>query len=348
VGDIQMTEYNEFALLPTGIGSLPHLNAREACRIVLENFGEIPFWPQLPKLGFQENMYAQFAYDLPGVQIDFEGKKISADSETKLPNEIDGFYEKLSKDELTYDRKYFSGLYSMLENKEELAEAKAVKGHITGPISLGLQIFDSSSDKPIIYDELYREIMVKTLNTKIRLQENILKSVNERVIIFCDEPSLSLFGTPFLNLSREEIVDALSEVYKNASCLKGIHCCGNPDWSMILELPVDVVSFDAYSYSERFMLYTKELEEFIASDKTIAFGIVPSVEDDFKLEDLNSLAGKFDAIVKRFVRKDISEKEVLKNALITSSCGLTSIGIDNIEKNIRLTRELSELLRERY
>jgi methionine synthase II (cobalamin-independent) len=343
-----MTEHPEFSLMPTGIGSLPYLDAREACKIVLENFSGVPFWPQLPKLGFQENMYAQFAYDLPGVLIDFEGKKITADSETKLPNEIDDFYEKLGADKLTYDSKYFSGLYSMLENKERLAEAKALKGHVTGPISLGLQIMDSTSDKPIIYDELYREIIVKTLNSKIRLQENILKSVNDQVIIFCDEPSLTLFGTPFLNLSREEIVVALTEIYKNVNCLKGIHCCGNPDWSMVLELPVDVVSFDAYSYSERFILYIKELKEFIDSDKAIAFGIVPSIEDDFMLEDLNSLVNKFDAMVKRFVKKDISEKDVLKNALITSSCGLAPLGMEHIEKNIRLTRELSEALREHY
>jgi methionine synthase II (cobalamin-independent) len=343
-----MTEHPEFALMPTGIGSLPYLEANKACRIVLDHFNETPFWPQLPKLGFQENMYAQFAYDLPGIQIDSEGKRISADSETKLSSEIDDFYNKLSADGLTYKKKYYSGLYSMLENKKELAEAEAVKGHITGPISLGMQIFNSTSGKPVIYDELYREIIVKALNNKIRIQENILKPVNERVIIFCDEPSLCLFGTPYLNLSRDEIVVTLTELFKDITCLKGVHCCGNPDWSIILELPIDIVSFDAYSYGERLILYAKEVKEFIARDKAIAFGIVPSVEDDFKVENLNSLVSKFDALLKKFIKKGISEKEILRNALITASCGLANLSIEYTEKNLRLTRELSEKLKERY
>lgn len=343
-----MTEPAEFALLPTGIGSLPHLEAGKACRTILDNFGDMPFWPQLPKLGFKENMYAQFAYDLPGVRIDFEGKKITADSETRLPSEIDGFYEKIEADELAYDKEYFSGLYSMLENREQLAGANVVKGHITGPISLGLQILDRSSEKPIIYDELYRDIIVKALNSKVRLQEEMLKRMNKRVLIFCDEPSLSLYGTPYLNLSREEIVASLIELFKNVNCMKGIHCCGNPDWSMVLEPPVDVVSFDAYSYAERLILYSKELKEFIADGKSIAFGIVPSVEDDFLLEDLSGLAKKFDAMLKEFDGKGIPEEEVLRNGLITSSCGLAGMGMEQIEKNIRLTRELSEVLRKRY
>jgi hypothetical protein len=343
-----MTEHPEFALLPTGIGSLPYLEPGKACRTVLDNFGDVPFWPQLPKRGFQENMYAQFAYDLPGVRIDFEGKKIVADSEKELPTEIDGFFEKVADNKLAYDRKYFSGLYSMLESGERLAGAKVVKGHVTGPISLGLQIMDNSSEKPIIYDELYRDVIVKALNCKVGIQADMLKRLNEQVLIFCDEPSLSLYGTPYLNLSREEIVAALTEVYKNVDCMKGIHCCGNPDWSMVLELPVDVVSFDAYSYSERLILYSKELKEFIADGKSIALGIVPSVEDDFLLEDLNGIIKKFEDMLKEFNRKGIPEKDVLRNGLITSSCGLTGMGMEHIEKNIALTRELSEVLRERY
>jgi hypothetical protein len=172
--------------------------------------------------------------------------------------------------------------------------------------------------------------------------------VNDQVLIICDEPSLSLYGTPFLNLSREEIVAALTEVFKGVDCIKGIHCCGNPDWSMVLELPVDLVSFDAYSYSERLILYSKELKDFVAGGNALAFGIVPSIEDDFRQEDLNGLVHMFDLMLKKFGAKGIPEKDILKNSLITSSCGLAPLGMELIEKNIALTRELSEALRERY
>jgi methionine synthase II (cobalamin-independent) len=338
----------EFALLPTGIGSMPHLNAQEACNIILENFNKIPFWPQLPKLGFKENMYVQFAYDLPGILIDIENKKINADSEMKLPLEIDNFYKKLSADELTYNKEYFSGFYAMLENKAKLVEAKAVKGQITGPISLGLQILDNSSNKSIIYNELYREIIIKALNNKAKLQENILKTVNEQVIIFCDEPSLSMFGTPYLNLSKEEIATALTEVFKDVKCLKGIHCCGNTDWSLLLELPIDIISFDAYNYGERLALYAKELEKFIQRNGILAFGIAPSVEEKFRAENLDTLICKFDTLLKNFAKKGISEKELLEVSILTPSCGLATMCIESAEKALKMTKELAEKLRKRY
>ncbi|MDI6708214.1 MAG: methionine synthase [Candidatus Thermoplasmatota archaeon] len=338
----------DFNLLPTGIGSLPHLNAQEACKVILENFSEIPFWPQLPNLGFKENMHAQFAYDLPGIIVDYDDKKIFADLEKKLGLEIDSFHRKISECTLTYDKEYFSGLSTMLAKKELLRATKAIKGQITGPISLGLQITDSQSGKALLYNELYREIIVKALNEKAKLQERLLKALNKQIIIFFDEPSLCMYGTPYLNLSREEIVNALTSVVKGLSCLKGVHCCGNTDWSMLLKLPIDIISFDAYSYGERLALFTKELKEFIECGGALAFGIVPSVEENFCRESLETLAAKFDSLLKNFVRKGLSQKEFLRASLLTPSCGLAGMSVESAGKALKLTKELSQKLRERY
>ena len=54
----------------TGIGSLPFKDSKYACRLILENFKSIPFWPQLPKRSYREHMYCQFVEGLPGVVID--------------------------------------------------------------------------------------------------------------------------------------------------------------------------------------------------------------------------------------------------------------------------------------
>ena len=345
---IPLTRRPELALLPTGIGSLPHRDPSTACSAVLASFDGIPFWPQLPARGFGENMYAQFASDLPGVSMDFEKKKISADSETRLPVELDGFFKRAADGKLAYDERYFSGLFAMLDKGKELRKAKAVKGQVTGPISLGMQVFEVTSGKPVIYDELYRDIIVKALNSKVRLQEEMLRRTNDRVIVFIDEPSLSLFGTPYLNLSREEIAAALTGVFEGAKCLKGVHCCGNTDWSLLLELPFDLISFDAYGFGDRMTLYAKELKEFVARGGALSFGIVPSTEETLGSEDVTSLAGRFDALLERFVGKGVPGKDLLGSALLTPSCGLAGIGEGSSGKALRMTRELSDLLRRRY
>lgn len=335
----------EFNLLPTGIGSLPHLNADKACELVLENFTELPFWPQLPKLGFRESMYVQFAYDLPCVSIDTEAKKLRVDLESRA-HELESFYEEPSLK--NYDREHFAGFNAMLDKFKSLkTKPKFIKGQLTGPISLGLQLVDSSG-KSILYNKLYFELLVKALNLKAKFQEQKLSIVAKEVIIFFDEPSLSMFGTPYLNLSREEIISALTEVCQGVKCLKGVHCCGNTDWSLILELPIDIISFDAYNYAERLALYSRGIKNFLARGGCLAFGIVPSVEDNFRTESLDSLVSRFEHVLHYFIKKDISEKELLRSSLITPSCGLGTMSAKSAAEALKMTKELAELLRKRY
>jgi hypothetical protein len=70
--------------LATGVGSLPHTDAKEACQFILNNFkNDIIFWPQLVKRSFFENMYVQFSQGLPGVVVDKEKQKIYFDTDKK-------------------------------------------------------------------------------------------------------------------------------------------------------------------------------------------------------------------------------------------------------------------------
>ncbi|MFH1129037.1 MAG: methionine synthase, partial [Candidatus Omnitrophota bacterium] len=55
--------------LATGIGSLPYEDPAKAVDLVLKYLPQIPFWPQLPKLGGCEGMVAQFAQNLPCLKI---------------------------------------------------------------------------------------------------------------------------------------------------------------------------------------------------------------------------------------------------------------------------------------
>ena len=52
--------------------------------------------------------------------------------------------------------------------------------------------------------------------------------------------------------------------------LAGVHCCGNTDWSLLLDSQVDIVSLDACSYMEQFSLYPVELKRFIGRGGVIA------------------------------------------------------------------------------
>ncbi|MEK7275084.1 MAG: methionine synthase, partial [Candidatus Desantisbacteria bacterium] len=129
--------------LATAIGSFPHQDPNAACRIILENLPEIPVCPQLPRLGFLENMYVQYSEGLPCVNVDIENKKIFFDTSKDMDTELERFYEKyLSNNISTFEisKKYSAGFYAMMEilKKEVSPSVRFIKGQITGPISFGL------------------------------------------------------------------------------------------------------------------------------------------------------------------------------------------------------------------
>ena len=60
--------------LTTAMGILLHTDLGEAQKLALSL--DIPFWPQLPRFRFKEDMYAQFAEHFPGIMVDEEKQSL--------------------------------------------------------------------------------------------------------------------------------------------------------------------------------------------------------------------------------------------------------------------------------
>jgi hypothetical protein len=65
-------------LLTTGMGILPHRDMERALQISMSV--DIPFWPQLPKMSFYEDMYVQASENFPGIILEPEGFNIYFDT----------------------------------------------------------------------------------------------------------------------------------------------------------------------------------------------------------------------------------------------------------------------------
>ena len=63
--------------LTTAMGILPHADIERALEAALSL--DIPFWPQLPKVSYYEDMYVQALEHFPGARIDPAAKKILFD-----------------------------------------------------------------------------------------------------------------------------------------------------------------------------------------------------------------------------------------------------------------------------
>ncbi|MDD1746198.1 MAG: hypothetical protein LUQ16_00375 [Methanomassiliicoccales archaeon] len=338
----------EWNCLPTCIGSLPHLRAKQAVDVALRHLSRIPYWPQLPTIGFEENMYAQYATHLPGVSIDAHAKRISVDLDNYDPER---FYEAVLGEDFhyfDYPRTCFHGLYELLEERELPAGALYLKGQVTGPISLGLQVFDQTG-KSVIYDEAYSEIVRMGLNMMMRQQEFMLREKHPRTILFLDEPSLSLVGTPFAAISKEHVIQWIDEVLQGVTSVKALHCCGNTDWPMVLSTKIDMLSFDAYSYGYTIALYPDDVAAFLERGGAIAWGIVPNDEEGLTKETPASLVERLEREMFNLSSRGISPDLIFRAALITPQCGLATLNDETLaERTLHLLAKTSELMRERH
>ncbi|MDR0334302.1 MAG: hypothetical protein LBH69_00225 [Methanomassiliicoccaceae archaeon] len=329
----------------TLIGSLPYDDAKTALDRILDGNVTCPAWPQLPALGYSESMYVQTGCYLPGIEIDVNGKKISADTVNYDPTEI--YTAILSGDESYFGHpdKYHKGLYEFI--LRDLSEFKAVKGQVTGPISEGLQILDRNC-RPVIYDDAYSEIVRKTVNMAAKWQAKGLSKCNGNVIMFFDEPSLTLLGTPFASISNDQAAEWINESMEGLDCLKAIHCCGNTDWATVLRTDIDILSFDAYAYAHTIAMFPDEVSRFLEKGGTLSWGIIPSSDDAIEIETAGSLAKIFRENIKALVRKGIDEDLIVKRSLMTPQCGLGGMEVWNADKALIMLREVSEAMREHY
>lgn len=333
---------------------MPHTDAKRACQIVLENFPEVPVWPQLPRLSLRENMYIQYSEGMPCVVMDEQRHRIFFDTSVDVTSKIEKFYERyLAKDieafALTPD--YAQGFHVFVDilKKSRPKELRLLKGQVTGPISFGLTVTDENK-KAIIYNEAIFDTVLKTLALKAKWQEREFTQIAPEdvgTLIFFDEPYLVSFGSAFVSLQRDQVINYLNECVGTIDGLSGVHCCGRTDWAILMDTKVDVVSFDAYNYFESLTLYPKELKEFLERGGLLAWGIVPTSED-IAGESTESLMKRFESNIDLLGNKGIDKELLLQSSFVTPSCGTGSLPVELAERVLNLTRSLSKAMREKY
>ncbi len=337
----------EFNCLPTIIGSMPHTDPSEACSQILKYLKEIPCWPQLPRRSFKENMYAQFSQGFPGAVVKDDSLYIDRTQDLSKPLEkLYAAYLDNDVDKYPVSTDYAAGLHSFLaiQNLSPLA----VKGQVTGPVTWGLTVADNEG-KSIIYDDVLGDAVAKFLRLKAGWQEKELRKISPNTIIFVDEPYMASFGSVAVPLSKEKVVSLLEEVFAGIEGLKGVHCCGNTDWSVLLETSVDIISFDAYNYARSLSLYPTEIKKLLDKGGTIAWGIVPNDEPSLAKETAASLKDRLEEAMAPFTRKGVPFKQLLRQGLLTPDDGLGAIATEEAARRaLELLAELSAKIRKRY
>lgn len=355
---------SELSLAATAVGSLPHNTPEDATTLVWESFNIIPFWPQLSNVNSLEDMIIQYSQNIPGLVVNEKEQTFSFDSESEeFYLQLEEFYldydeiiteknyEKLEKYAITTP--YASTIEPFCEKLREL-KPKFAKGQVIGPFSWGTSICDSEN-KCLFYEDTYRDIIVKGLTLKAlwQIQKIRQSSPQTTPIIFMDEPTLGQVGTSaFLTIQEEELINSLKEistVIQEHGGLSGIHCCGKTDWNSVLKSGTNILSFDAYSFHKNLTIYSQKIKDFLENGGYIAWGIVPTLDKDALCSaTFETLLEKLEIGISSLEAKGISKDLILKQSIITPSCGAGCLSVELAQKAMELTSTISKHLKAKH
>ena len=325
--------------LTTAMGILPHTDVDKALKLALTL--DIPFWPQLPKVSFFEDMYVQVSEHFPGISLDMEEEVIAF----SLEDFYAGLEEYLTCGE---DETYFrlSPQYSAVYHKflaQDLASFPHIRGQSIGPVSFGLKILDEKK-RPMIYHEEVRQVVFDFVGKKIEAQYREMQEVHPGAFVWVDEPGLEMLFMAFTGYTGEKALEDYHVFLENFPGPKGVHLCGNPDWSFLLQLDLDVLSIDVLARGHIFTRYSHEIKSFLDRGGIISWGITPTQTEEYQEENAASMIGKLEEMWKYLAKKGIPYEKILSQAWLAPArcCLINSDGIKTVENSFALLKTVSE------
>ncbi len=329
----------------TAMGIMPHDNIDEALNLALSL--DIPFWPQLQKASFFEDMYVQASEHFPGITLDVAQQKINFSSER--------FYEQLPEYVEHLDQHQYFAIgeqYSMVYKRflaQDLRKYPAIRGQLIGPVSFGMKINDENL-KPIIYDSEIKALLYDFFIHKVNCQYRQLQQKNPHAFMWLDEPGLEIIFGSFTGYTSETAREDYREFLSLLETPVGIHLCGNPDWSFLLRQNISILSLDAFTCGRVFTRYSEEIKAFIEQGRKIAWGIVPTLTEELSGIKTADLIEQLEEMWNYLSNTGIPKEILLRQSLLAPArcCLLNSDKTKTVEQAFTMLRDVSFTIREKY
>ena len=332
-------------LLTTAMAVMPHKDVDRALALALSL--DIPFWPQLPRVSYYEDMYVQASEHFPGIVLDLEKRtlrffldKFVAEYEEALNRSEEPAYWDVSE---TYSVVYHRFL------KMDLSASPAIRGQLEGPISFGMNVLDQDG-RPLLFDDTVRPFMLEVMARRASVQLQRLKKKNPNAFMYIDEPGLQFIFSAMWGYGDQAAKGDLDRFFSLIERPRGVHLCGNPDWDFLLGLDLDILSLDVYTNGEIFSSYARSIRKFLDRGGVLCWGIVPTNFEPFEKEDLDSLAGRLTGVWEILQGKGIDREFLLSRSLLSPAtcCLVNPDGEKTVEKAFQMVKELSVRLREKF
>ncbi|MFC1889955.1 hypothetical protein ACFL4G_09375 [Thermodesulfobacteriota bacterium] len=332
-------------LLTTAMAVMPHRDVGRALDAACAM--DIPFWPQLPRLSYYEDMYVQASEHFPGILLDMEAQT--------LRFSMDKFIDELEACMAHFDEPaYFdiSETYSAVYHRFlelDLVERPAIRGQLEGPVSFGLNVTDLDG-RSILYDDTVRPFLLEFMAKRLNVQLDRLKAMNANAFMFVDEPGLQFLFSAMSGYNDRAAREDMEVFFSMVERPRGVHLCGNPDWDFLLGQEIDILSLDVYTNGAVFSSYAPSVRRFLDRGGVLVWGIVPTNFEPFEKEGLESLEARIEEVWSALQEKGIDRDLLFSRSLLSPAtcCLVNPDGEKTVEKAFETTRRLSERLRGKY
>jgi hypothetical protein len=305
-------------------------------------------------------MYVQTSQNFPGIEIDFEKGRLSFETE-RFAEVLPDYFTKMELPETYTLTPEYSAVFQRFLSRD-LQGYRAIRGQITGPVSFGFKVMDESF-KPIIYNDEVKTILFDFIQKKVNLQYQELRKKNPNAFVWVDEPGLGYVFSGLSGYNDQQAKKDYSDFIQGLEGPKGLHLCADVNLPYLLELGIEILSFDAFQIGFMPKEYAQSAAEFLKKGGIISWGIVPTESSVLSIqtpEKLASVLSDYWNIISETT--GLSLEQIAAQALIaparcclkdiaiemSGQCGIPNIEEQIVEKAFTFLSEISQILKERY
>jgi hypothetical protein len=309
--------------LATGIGSLPHTDARAAAEVSLEATPRLPAAPQLPNRNVLELMVPQWAAALPEIEVGAGGR-------LRFDGSVDA-----APPEARFDADAHGGLLAFVDLlAQRVVSVPRVKLQLTGPLTLGLALCEAGMPAPTAFRRA-----AEVVQAWIPLLESLIATrlPGTRVVLVLDEPGLVVWRDSEGPIEREAAVDLLSGALASVRGIAGVHVCGQGDRRLVLEAGPHLISFEV---AEDLVDDGGLIARYLDAGGWVAWGAIPT---DGPIGDSGELSWRrLAAVWCELTRRGCDPVLLRTRAVITPACGLAGHGPSQAVRALHLASMLAD------
>lgn len=316
--------------ITTGVGSLPHRDARVGAEFALRSHG-LMMIPSLPRRSPAESMVAQAVVGAPGVTLGQYGS-IAVDVARLDP---------LAPIVTDLDSDRFVGFRTFLDLAAAEGRAGApVKWQFVGPVTLGVALTRAGAPPSLAFDVAVRAVRAHVQVLGAHVAARLPGS--PQIVIF-DEPWMGELMSPDFPIPPDGAIDLLSEAMAAAESfgVVGVHCCAQADWASLLAAGPRVLSLPA---TGDLVAVGGYLQRFLERGGWIAWGAIATDGP------IGVTAGRawhhLSGLWCELVQQGADPVLLRRQSIITPHCGLGMHSPPVAERVMHMAHDISKRVRE--